>query len=242
MTAKRLGLYALMVLTRVAADAPIFWMFYFLHVQRTGPGGWPAVLQNGALFLAFAVAHSLLARDFAKGAVEKLVGRDYQRAVYVIAAGVMLALVLWFWQPLSGSLWRTTGLVYWGLTALYLASIGAMFWTTLFFDYADFVGIRVFLRKLRGQPAKPLAFSVRGPYAHCRHPMYLFLLIALWVGPHMSYTRLEFAVVASAYLLVGTLLEERNLRKELGEVYDLYCANVPMWVPRPTPWKYDGQA
>ncbi len=67
--------------------------------------------------------------------------------------------------------------------------------------------------------------------------MYVFLLIALWIGPGMTYTGLEFAVLASAYLVIGTFFEERGLRKELGEVYDLYRANVPMWLPRLRPWR-----
>jgi protein-S-isoprenylcysteine O-methyltransferase Ste14 len=32
-------------------------------------------------------------------------------------------------------------------------------------------------------------------------------------------------------------LEERNLRQELGPGYDLYRANVPMLIPRLTPWR-----
>jgi protein-S-isoprenylcysteine O-methyltransferase Ste14 len=78
--------------------------------------------------------------------------------------------------------------------------------------------------------------SVEGPYAYCRHPMYLAMLAAFWVGPAMTFARLEFATLATLYLLVGLRLEERNLREELGPEYDLYCANVPMLVPRLTPW------
>jgi hypothetical protein len=43
--------------------------------------------------------------------------------------------------------------------------------------------------------------------------------------------------LATLYLLVGLLLEERNLREELGPEYDLYCANVPMLIPRLTRWR-----
>jgi protein-S-isoprenylcysteine O-methyltransferase Ste14 len=115
-------------------------------------------------------------------------------------------------------------------------SFGALH-TTFFIDYLDFLGIRALLRILKNRPVRSPVFSVRGPYAYCRHPLYLFLLLALWIGPIMTYGRLEFALLASLYLLVGTFLEERNLREELGEIYDLYRANVPMWIPRLKPWR-----
>jgi protein-S-isoprenylcysteine O-methyltransferase Ste14 len=53
----------------------------------------------------------------------------------------------------------------------------------------------------------------------------------------MTYSRLEFALLGSIYLIIGTIFEERNLREELGEAYTLYRENVPMWIPRVQPWK-----
>ncbi len=67
--------------------------------------------------------------------------------------------------------------------------------------------------------------------------MYLAMLAAFWVGPVMSCGRLEFVALSTLYLFVGLRLEERNLRQELGPEYDLYCANVPVLIPRLTPWR-----
>jgi protein-S-isoprenylcysteine O-methyltransferase Ste14 len=68
--------------------------------------------------------------------------------------------------------------------------------------------------------------------------MYFALLAIFWVGPVMSWGRFEFALVGTLYLFIGSRFEERNLRRELGTAYDLYCAHVPMWIPRLTPWHY----
>jgi protein-S-isoprenylcysteine O-methyltransferase Ste14 len=95
------------------------------------------------------------------------------------------------------------------------------------------------LVSMKNRPAKSPVFSAKGPYAYCRHPMYLFLLIALWMGSVMTYGRLEFALLGSTYLIIGTFFEERNLREELGEVYNLYRENVPMWIPRLQPWRFE---
>jgi protein-S-isoprenylcysteine O-methyltransferase Ste14 len=113
-------------------------------------------------------------------------------------------------------------------------TIIATFYTTRYIDMGEFLGIRTHLRALKNKPPKSPVFCVEGPYSYCRHPMYLLCILILWIGPTMTYGRLEFALLATAYFLVGTFLEERNLRAELGNVYDVYRENVPMWIPRLT--------
>jgi len=47
----------------------------------------------------------------------------------------------------------------------------------------------------------------------------------------MTVTHLVFAVMASAYIVVGTLLEERDLKAEHAEYAD-YAKRVPRYIPR----------
>lgn len=236
---KHAYLYALIVLTRLLSDIPLLGMFAFLHFQKEGSGGFNDVVWNAALFVAFGALHSLLARNFVKKLIARWTGDHFVRTFYVISSGVILVLLLYLWRPIAGVWWRAEGVFYWTLTALYLGCLGGMIYTTSFIDYLDFLGLRTLLRAIKNKPPKSPAFSAKGPYAHCRHPMYLFLFLAFWIGPVMTYGRLEFAVLGSLYLIVGTFLEERNLRQELGEVYDLYRANVPMWIPRLKAWNYE---
>ena len=113
-----------------------------------------------------------------------------------------------------------------------------MFIATNQIDYLSSIGIRSIKRKLKNKQPITQRFSVKGWYAHCRHPQYLFLAIVLWLGPVMTYTRPEFALLCSLYLIIGTYFEEKNLQQEFGEVYKLYKENVPMWIPRLKPWEY----
>ena len=228
---------ALAVATRVLTDAPLLWMFVLLHFGMRGDGGGEDALWNAGAFAAWAVLHSLLARAAARRVLSRWVGPDFVRITYVIVAGLTLALLLLVWRPVSGELWHASGAASWALSALYVASLVALVLITSHFDYAEFLGLRRIKSRVTARPARPPGLSVEGPYGYCRHPMYLAMLGAFWVGPVMSSGRLEFAALATVYLLVGLRLEERNLREELGPEYDLYCANVPMLLPRLAPWR-----
>jgi protein-S-isoprenylcysteine O-methyltransferase Ste14 len=63
--------------------------------------------------------------------------------------------------------------------------------------------------------------------------MMVGFLIAFWATPDMSAGRLLFAILASAYILVGVRLEEADLRRWLGATYERYAREVPRFVPRP---------
>jgi len=234
----RKSYYFLVAVTRLSSDAPLLWMFYFLYFPRLGSGGAGDAVWNGIFFAAFAGLHSLFAREAPKRIVARLVGPAFVRIAYVVLSGVTLALLLHLWRPVSGELWHTSGYASGLLTVAYAASVLALIRIPSYFDYLDFLGLRQIARSLAGEPASPTALSVKGPYAYCRHPMYLAMLAVFWVGPAMSYTRLEFALLGTLYLFVGLVFEEGNLRRELGAAYDLYSANVPMLIPRLTPWHY----
>jgi protein-S-isoprenylcysteine O-methyltransferase Ste14 len=236
MTRKNYSL--LVIITRLLTEVPLFGMYILIHFGMRGHGGVRHILLNGFLFTAWAGMHSLLARDRVKKIVARFVGSDFVRIAYVMFSGVTLALVLLFWQPISGDVWHTEGVVYWLLTVVYVVSILLLFQVTTYFDYSEFLGLKQVERSMSGEPVSAPVLSVSGPYAYCRHPMYFALLAVFWVGPVMSWGRFEFALLGTFYLFIGIKFEERNLRRELGAAYDVYRTNVPMWLPRLTPWHY----
>jgi methanethiol S-methyltransferase len=68
-------------------------------------------------------------------------------------------------------------------------------------------------------------------YRLVRHPLYLGFIIAFWITPVMSVGHLLFAAVTTAYILVGALLEERDMVELFGDEYRRYQARVSMLVP-----------
>jgi protein-S-isoprenylcysteine O-methyltransferase Ste14 len=70
----------------------------------------------------------------------------------------------------------------------------------------------------------------RGVLGLVRHPWYLAVFIFLWTSD-LNVAAITVNLVLSAYLIVGTLLEERKLVIEFGEEYRRYQGRVSMFIP-----------
>ena len=193
-----------------------------------------ALLINAALLGAFAVQHSGMARQGFKRAWTKIVPPLLERSFYVLMASLCLLAVVEFWQPLPGTIWRTTN-------PAAVALLHAGFWfgwallftCTLLIDHFDLFGLKQSWKYLRGEEYQPPVFRTPGPYRMVRHPLYLGFLIAFWSAPHMTSGRLFFAVMCTGYILVAIQLEERDLVNFHGESYRMYRQAVSMLLPLP---------
>lgn len=81
---------------------------------------------------------------------------------------------------------------------------------------------------------------VVGPYRHVRNPM-ISGVLAIVLGESLLLGSLRLLAWAGAFWLLNhvyfLLSEEPGLRHRFGEDYREYAANVPRWIPRPTPWQ-----
>jgi protein-S-isoprenylcysteine O-methyltransferase Ste14 len=80
---------------------------------------------------------------------------------------------------------------------------------------------------------------VTGLYRFVRNPMYVAVVSAiLGQGLLLGNTRvLEYgALVWLLFHLFVLLYEEPFLRSSFGPEYRAFCAEVPRWIPRFTPW------
>jgi protein-S-isoprenylcysteine O-methyltransferase Ste14 len=95
----------------------------------------------------------------------------------------------------------------------------------------------------RGTPAPfdaPRELVVEGLYRYVRNPMYwgaFLLLIGQWMLFGWGWGGgLYLAIFAACVHVFVLIYEEPTLRGKFGKSYEDYCANVPRWIPRRTPW------
>jgi len=195
----------------------------------------------------FAIVHSLLASTRAKAAIATRVrfGRELYRVAYNAQAVLAFSALAWYAarQP-KRTLYRVRGplaglmrLGQFGGVAFAAAAARAT-------GVATLSGVDNLIAVLTGMPPKHApaaqgpeadesgALRTRGPFMLVRHPLNLAPLAPFWLTPHMTTRRLAFNVVATAYLVLGSLHEEQRLLHEYGEAYRKYQREgVPFFLP-----------
>ncbi len=191
------------------------------------------LLWDSFLSLFFFVQHSVMVRKFFRQRVKMIFPERYDGAIYAIASGIALAVVVLFWQRsqiniliLQDSPKLIVSIC--NLSGVLLFIIGAF--SLRPFDPLGIGPIRAHLRELQ---YKPGPFIIRGPYKWVRHPLYLAVLIMIWANPNLTADRLLFSLLWTGWMVVATILEERDLTREFGNVYLQYKKTVPMLIP----WK-----
>jgi protein-S-isoprenylcysteine O-methyltransferase Ste14 len=217
------------------------WAICFLAGIGPGPSvdgparlaAFPALAADAGLLLLFAVQHTVMARAGFKRALTRRLPASAERSTYVLTASLLLGLAFWQWQPVPASIWRVSGepwaLLFWvACGAGWLVAVAATFMV----DHLGFLGLRQ--AGWRAGPdarAGESAFAERWLYRWVRHPMMLGLVVAFWATPAMTAGHLFFAMAGTGYILVGVRFEERDLRRQFGDVYRDYAGRVPALVP-----------
>jgi methanethiol S-methyltransferase len=199
--------------------------------QRTRPVTAAAVAVDAALLLLFAVQHTVMARPWFKRRWTRLVPVPAERATYVLGATATLALLLWQWRPVGGTVWSVSGPGADAVLAVYAAGWLIALSSTFLISHFDLFGVRQARLHARGASYRPPPFTERGLYRRVRHPLMAGFVILFWAAPVMTAGHLLFAVAATGYILVGITFEERDLRRSLGEDYRSYAARVPALIP-----------
>ena len=203
--------------------------------EGAGPLG-PAWLIDILLIAAFGVQHSIMARPGFKRRLTRVVPPQLERSTFVLTSGLMLALLFWLWRPLPAPVWELSGQL--GASALWV--IYGLAWAvavsaTFALDHAYLLGLTQVAAYVEGRDSAPAELRTPGLYRIVRHPMTAALILAFWATPRMTLGHLLLATGMTAYSLIGTYFEERDLVRALGERYRAYRRRVPALVPLPRP-------
>ena len=228
-----LAAYALFVIATVYAVGFVSG----IAVPKTIDGGTPAPLAEAlvvdlVLLAIFALQHSIMARKPFKRWWMQFVPEPVERPTYVLFSTLALILLFWQWRPIPAVVWQI------GDPALAMAVQGVAllgwaiaFLSTFMISHFELFGLQQVFVYLDGRSIPNGEFRTPGLYKLVRHPLYLGFLIAFWAAPVMTFGHLLFAVATTGYVLVGVMLEERDLVDLFGDDYRAYRKRVAMLIP-----------
>jgi hypothetical protein len=188
-----------------------------------------------SLSVVFFVQHSGMIRQSFRTWSGRFVPEYYHGAIFSIASGICLYCVIFFWQVSDQTIVTANGLPRLVMRAFFLAALGGIIWSNLVLHSFDSFGARAIRYHLRGKTGPAPSFMERGPYRWVRHPQYFCILVMIWSCPDLTADRLLFNVVWSVWIVVGTLLEERDLTATFGDQYREYQSRVPVLIPGRVP-------
>jgi protein-S-isoprenylcysteine O-methyltransferase Ste14 len=211
-----------------------FLVFIFagpFNIMVLGVSDKDALIINAGLSLLFFIQHSVMIRKPFREKIGRFLPEAYFSAVFAIASGIVLLIVILFWQKTVYSFADADGVFYWVLRLLFLVAVGGFYWGSSALGFFDPFGRRAIKKHLRSSKSEPMPFTVKGPYRWVRHPLYFFTLVMIWSCPHLTADRLLFNVLWTIWLVVGSIFEERDLVSAFGNEYREHQLKVPMLIP-----------
>jgi protein-S-isoprenylcysteine O-methyltransferase Ste14 len=205
------------------------------------------VLQVAFATAGFAVVHSALAATSVKDAVAARFrnGRELYRVAYNAHAVAAFGVLVWYVarRP-KRTIYRVRGAPAGVMRLGQLGGIGFAVAAARATGVAKLAGVDNAVAVAAGMRTREVpaaqgpeadesgALRIHGPFRIVRHPLNLAPLAPFWLTPHMTSRRLAFNLVATAYLVLGSIHEEKRLLRRYGAAYAAYQrGGVPFYVP-----------
>lgn len=193
----------------------------------------PSIVINVILLTVFALQHSIMARPAFKKWFTTIISPAMERSTYILLSSLALLLIYWQWQPITTIVWEThnkisvtlmTGIFFLGWTIVLLS--------TFMINHFELFGLAQIFNNLKNRQTPNPKFQTNFLYKIVRHPIMLGFLIAFWATPRMTVGHLLFTIITTLYILIAVkYLEEKDLKKAIGEKYETYQKEVPMLIP-----------
>jgi protein-S-isoprenylcysteine O-methyltransferase Ste14 len=191
-----------------------------------------APIVNLILMSIFAIQHSVMARKGFKQWWTRFVPKSVERSTYVLFSSLALILLFWQWRPMPAVVWHIDNpQIEIAVIGLSLVGWLIVLTSTFLINHFELFGLHQVANNLAGRSMPAPRFRTPLYYKFVRHPIYLGFIIAFWAAPTMTVGHLLFAAVTTTYIVLGILLEERDLVDLFGDDYRRYKDRVSMLVP-----------
>ena len=199
---------------------------------------------------AYGVLHSALASRVAKRLAAGAFGEPFERAfyrpLYISQAVLSTAALLLYARSLpTRTIYHIQGPGAWLLRAGQAAALVHGYAAASEVGIARLSGLEALRAWARAGdvPVAPVAqgperdpasgeLTAGGPFRWSRHPLNFTPVPLFWLAPHLTTRRLAFNLVATLYLVLGSVHEELRLREAYGAQYAAYQrSGVPFFFP-----------
>jgi len=181
-----------------------------------------AAIIDIVLVALFGLQHSLMARPGFKAWWTRIVPKGLERATYTMAASLVGYVMMFFWQPIPLVIWHVTGVFAGGFWVLFAIGWTILFSSAISFNLFELLGIRQAWAWYQDRPVPPLTLKTHWFYDWMRHPMYVGVLLGLWMTPHMTVGHALMAATFTLYILIAMRYEERDLSANFGASYQAW--------------------
>ncbi len=193
------------------------------------------LLSLAALWILWCIIHSLLISLPVIAWMKQRLGKRFAfyRLFYVITSIITLIPVVAYQYSLEQQIFFTwTGP--WRLVQMFLFIYALILFAggAAVYDLKYFMGISQALDYLAQKGSLDIHFETKGMLHYVRHPWYSGGIAFVWAFGSVTDVSLVSKGVLTVYLILGTILEEWKLVKEIGAPYRRYQSKVPMLIPR----------
>ena len=229
--------YALILIAGLLAQASLLALGLFLFygsfdLVDLGMGDAESLVFDVSLSALFFAQHSGMVRKRFRRWLAQWIGKDFHGALFTIASGVVLLVILIFWQKTPVIFFSAQGMMRWLIRGAYFLIIAGFAWGASSLQPFDPMGLTPIANRLRGKASVPAQLNIRGPYRWVRHPLYLFAILIIWASPEVTADRLLFNILWTVWIITGAFFEERDLAASFGEAYRNYQRKAPMLIPK----------
>jgi protein-S-isoprenylcysteine O-methyltransferase Ste14 len=201
-----------------------------------GAGIWDDPLWRDALLaLLFPLQHSVWTQPPIKQKMLNWAGANYERPLYALASGAVLVVMCFFWRGSERLIWAAPGWWIWTGRAGIVATLGVQLYCTRIVGMKYLSGLEHLSAAQENRPIREPRFKEAGPYRRIRHPIAASQIVMLWMAGSLYADRLLLSGLWTLWIIGATMLEDRRLAAEFGEVYSDYRRRAGFLWPRLRP-------